>query len=166
MDQGQLVPDSVVIGLIREKLESPESAVGFLLDGFPRTVPQAQELAQLLKNRQQHLDRVINFLVSRGELVRRLSGRRSCSKCQAVFHTAFAPPRRDGICDNCGEPLVQRTDDRKETVEARLSVYEEQTAPLVAYYQQQQLLSNVDGEGSIDAVHKRLLEVLSEHHLV
>ncbi len=163
MDQGKLVPDTVVIGLVNEKLREPASAGGFLLDGFPRTVPQAEELDQLLKGKHQHLDRVIKFSVSRDELVQRLSGRRSCSKCQAVFHLDFAPPKREGICDRCGTELIQRSDDQKETVEARLKIYEEQTAPLVDYYRRQGILSELDGSGQINAVHERLMGLLSEH---
>src|SRR5919204_6927830 len=129
MDQGKLVPDSVVIGIVKEKLGRPECADGFLLDGFPRTVPQAEELTAVLKAQGRKLDRVINFTVSRDEVVRRLSGRRSCPSCQAVYHVEFAPPKREGVCDRCGGTLVQRSDDRRETVEQRLNVYEEQTAP-------------------------------------
>ncbi|MER3421966.1 MAG: adenylate kinase [Nitrospiraceae bacterium] len=166
MDQGKLVPDSVVIGLVREKLEEPASAAGFILDGFPRTVPQAEELARLLETKGLRLDRVINFLLPRDEVVRRLSGRRSCPACQAVFHVDFAAPQREGICDRCGEKLVQRSDDRKETVEARLTVYEQQTAPLVAYYRQRGLLSELDGSGPIEMVQQRLMGVLSANSLV
>ena len=161
MDQGKLVPDSVVIGIVKDKLSRPECAEGFLLDGFPRTVPQAEELSALLQNQGRKLDRVINFTVSRDEVVRRLSGRRSCPSCQAVYHVDFAPSKREGVCDRCGGALVQRTDDRKETVEQRLSVYEDQTAPLIAYYRKQGLLSDLDGSGPIEAVQQRLLGVLS-----
>jgi adenylate kinase len=156
----------VVIGLVKEKLSEPGSEKGFLLDGFPRTVAQAEELARLLKEKERHLDRVIKLSVSRDELVRRLSGRRSCPQCQAVFHVEFSPPRREDLCDRCAGELIQRNDDRKETVKARLAVYEEQTAPLIAYYQRQNLLSDVDGSGSIDAVHRRIVGLLSAHRLV
>ena len=165
MDQGKLVPDSVVIGIVREKLASPECAKGFLLDGFPRTVPQAQELDAILKAQNTRLDRVINVTVPRTEVVRRLSGRRSCPQCQAVYHVEFAPPTNDGTCDRCGSALVQRSDDKKETVEARLTVYEEQTAPLIAYYTTQGLLSELDGRGSIEAVQQRLLDILAKAKL-
>ncbi len=161
MDQGKLVPDSVVIGMIREKIGEPACAEGFILDGFPRTVPQAEELAKILDSCGTRLDRAINFQVSREDVVRRLSGRRSCPKCQAVFHIEFAPPQRDGVCDRCGSALVQRSDDKKETVEARLKVYEEQTAPLINYYEQRKLLSCLDGAGSVDAVYNRLSKLLA-----
>ena len=163
MDQGKLVPDSVVIGMIREKVGESAYANGFILDGFPRTVPQAEELSKILDARGSRLDQAINFQVSREDVIRRLSGRRSCPKCQAVFHIEFAPPRRDGVCDRCGEALVQRSDDRKETIEARLKVYEEQTAPLISYYERKKLLSNLDGAGSVDVVYERLSKLLASH---
>ena len=165
MDQGQLVPDSVVIGLVREKLNEPGTAKGFLLDGFPRTAAQAEELDKTLKEKGQRLDRVINVKVPRGEVVRRLSGRRSCPKCQSVFHTEFAPPKHEDVCDRCATPLIQRSDDRKETVEARLTVYDEQTAPLIAYYRQRGLLSDLDGDGPIEQVQQRLLDLLAAQGL-
>jgi len=161
LDQGKLVPDAVVVGIVKEKLAEPMCAKGFLLDGFPRTIRQAEDLAELLRSRGERLDRVVNFVVPRDELVRRLTGRRSCSKCQAIFHVETNPPRRDGLCDRCGGELVQRSDDKKETVEARLSVYEQQTAPLVDYYRQRDLLSELDGSGRIEAVHQRLMDLLS-----
>lgn len=160
MDQGQLVPDAVVVGIVKEKLAQPECRAGFLLDGFPRTVRQAEELAQFLAAAGHRLDRVVNFIVPREEVVRRLSGRRSCARCQAVYHIEFAPPKCDLICDRCSGELIQRSDDRRETVEARLKVYEEQTAPLIAYYRGLGLLADLDGAGSVDAVHNRLMALL------
>jgi len=165
MDKGKLVPDSVVIGLVKEKLQEPSTAKGFLLDGFPRTTAQAEELDKTLKQKWQQLDRVVNVNVSRDEVVCRLTGRRSCPKCQAVFHIEFAPPAREGVCDRCGTLLVQRNDDRKETVEARLAVYDEQTAPLIAYYRQRGLLSDLDGTGPIDQVQQRLVNLLAAQKL-
>jgi len=161
LDQGKLVPDEVVVGIVKEKLAEPMSAKGFILDGFPRTIRQAEDLDELLRSRGERLDRVVNFVVPLDAVVRRLTGRRSCSKCQAVFHIELNPPRHAGICDRCGGELVQRSDDKKETVEARLSVYEQQTAPLVDYYRQRDLLSELDGSGRIEAVHQRLMDLLS-----
>lgn len=166
MDQGQLVPDSVVIGIVKDKLAEPACAKGFLLDGFPRTVPQAEELAAMLKARGLQLDRVINVSVPREDVVRRLTGRRSCPKCQAVYHVEFAPPTRTGFCDRCGGELMQRSDDKRETVENRLAVYEAQTAPLIAYYRQRGLLSDIDGAGKVEQVQQRVVELLSANGLV
>jgi adenylate kinase len=165
MDQGKLVPDSVVIGLVREKLADPSCASGFVLDGFPRTVPQAEELGKALASKAMALDRVLNFQVSREDVVRRLSGRRSCPKCQATFHVDFAKPKQHGICDRCGEPLVQRSDDRRDAIETRLKVYDEQTAPLVRYYDERRLLSPVDASGAVDVVFQHLSEALAPYRV-
>jgi len=165
MDQGQLVPDSVVVGIVKDKLAEPACAKGFLLDGFPRTVPQAEELAALLKARGLQLDRVINVSVPREDIVRRLTGRRSCPKCQAVFHVEFTLPKRAGVCDRCGSELMQRSDDKRETVENRLVVYEQQTAPLIAYYRQRGLLSDIDGAGTVEQVQQRVVELLAANGL-
>jgi adenylate kinase len=163
MDQGKLVPDSVVIGLVREKLEEASCANGFVLDGFPRTMPQADELGRVLAQKKMSLDRVVNFEVPREAVIKRLSGRRSCPKCQTTYHIDFAPPQKDGVCDRCGESLVQRSDDRREAIETRLQVYEEQTAPLIRYYRDKQLLSHVDGSGAVDAVFEKLTKVLEPY---
>lgn len=165
MDRGQLVPDSVVVGIVKDKLAEPTCARGFLLDGFPRTVPQADELTAMLKAGGLQLDRVINVSVPREDIVRRLTGRRSCPKCQAVFHAEFAPPKQAGVCDRCGGELMQRSDDTRETVENRLAVYEQQTAPLIAYYRQRGLLSDIDGAGTVEQVQQRVVERLSANGL-
>ncbi|HEU4684487.1 MAG TPA: adenylate kinase [Nitrospira sp.] len=163
MDQGKLVPDSVVIGLVKDKLAEPGSLKGFVLDGFPRTVPQAEALEKVLAKAGTPLDRVVNFQVSRNDVIRRLSGRRSCPKCQATYHVDFAPSRTDDLCERCGERLVQRSDDRPEAIETRLKVYEEQTAPLIRHYRDRRLLSDVDGSGPVDAVFERLTQVLAPY---
>jgi adenylate kinase len=161
MDQGRLVPDSVVIGLVQERLADPSYANGFILDGFPRTVPQAEALAKVLAERGIQVDRVINFRVSREEIVKRLSGRRSCPKCQATYHVEFAPSKTGSVCERCGEALVQRSDDQPEAIEMRLRVYEEQTAPLINFYEKKHLLSHVNGAEAVEAVHQNLVKSLA-----
>ncbi|MCZ6580578.1 MAG: nucleoside monophosphate kinase, partial [Nitrospirae bacterium] len=143
------------------KVSAPECTKGFILDGFPRTVPQADRLSELLMARGQSLDKVVCFLIPREEVVQRLGGRRGCSRCSAVYHVEFVPPKNDGVCDECGKELVQRDDDREETVRSRLSVYEEQTAPLIEYYREKKLLSELNGSGPVDTVQKRLVALLS-----
>lgn len=155
MDAGALVPDEVVIGLIAERLREPDAERGFILDGFPRTIPQAEGLDRLL-NLGQGLDRVVYFDVSEPELRRRLTGRRSCPRCQATFHLVSAPPRVEGRCDRCGSELVQREDDREATVRKRLEVYARQTAPLLDYYRDRRLLVSVTGEGDITAIRRAI----------
>lgn len=161
MDRGGLVPDSVVIGLVQEKLADSSNAHGFILDGFPRTVPQAEALANVLNERGEELDRVISFEVPREEIVKRLSGRRSCSRCQATYHVDFAPSRLGNVCERCGEVLTQRSDDQREAIEMRLRVYEEQTAPLISFYKKQRLLSLLNGAESVDAVYQNLIRTLT-----
>jgi adenylate kinase len=166
MDQGQLVPDAVVIGLVRDKLAEPGSANGFVLDGFPRTVPQAEELGAALQATKRPLQRVVNFQVPRADVIRRLSGRRSCPKCQATFHVEFAPSKKGNACDRCGEMLVQRSDDKPEAIETRLKVYEEQTAPLIQYYAHKRLLSELDASGLMDEVFEALFGVLAPYSAI
>lgn len=161
MDAGMLVPDAVVIGLVREKLTGPECARGYILDGFPRTVAQAEALDRMFhETGAPGLDHVVSFDVPTEEIVRRLSGRRSCPRCQTVYHIEHDPPKREGICDKCDGTLVQRADDAPETVLARLRVFDQQTSQLVEYYQKQGLLRRVDAAVPIDQVYKRLLDVV------
>jgi adenylate kinase len=152
MDSGALVPDDVIIALIAERLAQPDAKRGFVLDGFPRTIAQAEALGQLLDELGQQLDRVIFFDVSEPELLRRLTGRRSCPVCQATYHVVAAPSRQEGVCDRCGSVLIQREDDREATVRTRLRVYNEQTAPLLDYYRRSGRLARVAGEGSIESI--------------
>jgi len=152
MDSGGLVPDEVVIGLVEERLARPDAAGGFVLDGFPRTAAQAEALDAMLKRSGQALDRVVFLDVGREELLRRLTGRRTCGQCGTAFHLVSAPPRTAGRCDKCGGELTQRSDDTREAVANRLDVYENQTAPLLAYYRQRGLLASVAGEGAMGDV--------------
>lgn len=161
MTRGELVPNNVVIGLVAEKIASSECEKGFILDGFPRTILQADALSGILQEQEVTLDRVIYFVIPREEVVKRLSGRRSCSACSAVYHVDYVPPKQEGRCDECGAALVQRSDDKRETVESRLVVYEEQTSPLIDYYQEKHVLAELDGAGSVEQVQGRLLALLS-----
>jgi adenylate kinase len=161
MDRGELVPDQIVIGLVEEKLKSPDCQKGFLLDGFPRTVPQADQLTSILKKMGKEVDRVIYFTLEKDEIVRRISGRRSCPQCNTVYHISSIPPRQDGLCDVCGTGLIQRNDDKPETVESRLTVYHGQTIPLVDYYKAKGVLLELEASGSVDQVQERLVALLS-----
>jgi adenylate kinase len=152
MDRGALVPDDVVVGVVAERLDAPDARKGFVLDGFPRTLAQAEALERLLKDRDAAVERVIALEVSEAELLRRLTGRRVCGRCQAAYHVAFSPPRREGTCDRCGGALAQREDDREATVRRRIEVYRAQTAPLLEHYRSRGLLVTVTGEGSVDEV--------------
>ena len=152
MDQGELVPDDVTIGLVRERLAQPDTARGYILDGFPRTPGQAAALDALLGDLGQHLDAVVKLTVPRDELLRRLTGRRICPQCNANYHVAFAPPKREGMCDRCGHALVQREDDSVATVAHRLDVYDASTRPLIKFYEKKGLLHRVDGTQPVQAV--------------
>ena len=162
MNRGELVPDAVVIGLVEEKLASPECQKGFLLDGFPRTVTQADQLSTFLESTGEGLDHVIYFSLSKNEIIRRISGRRSCPECKTVYHLESVPPKQEGICDVCGKSLIQRNDDKPETIESRLGVYQEQTAPLIEYYKTRNILRELDGAGLVPAVQDRLVGLLAQ----
>jgi adenylate kinase len=155
-DRGALVPDDVILKMVAERLQRPDAVGGFILDGFPRTIAQADGLGTMLDALGQKLDAVIYFDVSDPELVRRLTGRRLCRQCQTVYHLVSAPPTRAGICDKCGGELYQREDDSEATVRNRLQVYERQTAPLLDYYRQRGLLRTVIGEGPVEKVRQAL----------
>ncbi|MBL7183907.1 MAG: nucleoside monophosphate kinase, partial [Anaerolineae bacterium] len=158
MDKGQLVPDDVTIAMVRERLQRPDCDRGAILDGFPRTQPQAKSLDRMLDDMGRRLGGVLYIAVPDEELVRRLSGRWICGQCQTPYHTIFSPPAKEGVCDACGGLLYQRDDDKPETVRARLKVYHQQTAPLIDYYRQAGLLVEVDGSGDIETVSAALLE--------
>ena len=156
MDKGALVPDDVIIGMIAERLRQPDARAGFLLDGFPRTIAQAEGLERLLKDLGLPLERVIYFDVATPELVRRLTGRRVCRACGHSFHVVSNPPRREAVCDACGGELYQRADDSEGTVRNRLNVYTQQTAPLLDWYTGKGLLASISGEGAIEAIGRRV----------
>jgi adenylate kinase len=159
MDAGELVPDDVIIGLVGETLGRPEARKGFVLDGFPRTLAQAEALDRLLDERGLDLDRVVLFRISDAALIERITGRRVCRQCGRNYHVKFSPPARADVCDACGAPLYQRSDDEEATVRRRLAVYEQDTRPLVEYYRGRSLLEAVSGEGSVDRVFEAVLGV-------
>jgi adenylate kinase len=156
MDKGALVPDDVIIGMIAERLRDPDARQGFLLDGFPRTIAQAEGLERLLKDLGQPLERVIYFDVAEPELIRRLTGRRVCRSCGHSFHVVSNPPRRAEVCDVCGGELYQRVDDSEATVRNRLNVYRKQTAPLLDWYAGKDLLGTIEGAGAIGDISRRV----------
>lgn len=160
MDAGDLVPDAVVVGIVKERLQQADCVGGYILDGFPRTVAQADALAAALADAGQKIDAVICFTVDAEALIERLTGRRTCRGCAAGYHVRFDPPKADGICDKCGGELYQRDDDQESTIRKRLEVYQQQTAPLVDYYQQANLLKTVDGMAPIDTVRATVLAAL------
>jgi adenylate kinase len=160
MDKGQLVPDRVTIGIVRERLGKDDCADGFLLDGFPRTVPQAEALDELTKDLGRTIDLVLYIEVGEDELLKRLTGRRICRDCGATYHVVFAPPKKEGVCDRCGGELYQRDDDRIETVKERLKVNLEQTNNLLRYYESTGKLHRVDGEQPIERVTETILSLI------
>lgn len=162
MDQGQLVPDELVVEIVKDRLTDPDCAEGALLDGFPRTVTQADFLEKALPEIGTKIDRVISIEVKEEELIERLTGRRVCSECGANFHLKFKPPKVRNVCDQCGGDLYQRDDDTFETVKERLDVYKKQTEPLIAYYEKKGILSPIDGNQDIDAVFKQINSILEQ----
>ncbi|SHF10253.1 Adenylate kinase [Seinonella peptonophila] len=157
MDQGQLVPDRVTIGIVRERLAKDDCASGFLLDGFPRTVPQAEALDELLQQLDRELNHVIYIEVTKEKLLERLTGRRICRKCGASYHMVFRPPAVEGVCDECGGELYQRDDDRSETMNKRLQINLKSTQELIQYYEPTGKLTRIDGEQQIEQVTKSIL---------
>jgi adenylate kinase len=156
MDKGQLVPDELVIQIIEERLKQDDCAGGFILDGFPRTIAQAEALDKTLTAMGLSLEHVFNIAVGDDELIKRLTGRRICKSCGASYHIVFNPPREEGRCDTCQGELYQRDDDKEETIRNRLKVYQDQTAPLITFYHEKKILSSIDGVGSIEQITARL----------
>jgi len=165
MDRGQLVPDDVVIGIIKERLAQDDIQSGFVLDGFPRTVPQAEALSLLTKELNMPIDAVINIKTSSDVVVERLSGRRTCRDCQTVYHIFYSPPKKEGKCDRCDGELYQRDDDKEETIRKRLKVYEEQTFPLLKYYKSSGKLLEVSGDVSIAEVFESIVQILRKEKI-
>ncbi|MBN2422990.1 adenylate kinase [Candidatus Woesearchaeota archaeon] len=155
IDQGLLVPDEVTNNMVKNRLNKEDCSNGYILDGYPRTVNQADFLSVI-----QDIDKVINFTLSDEQIIKRISGRRTCKKCGAIFHIMWKKPKKQGICDNCGSQLVQRSDEMPETVKKRLDVYNQQTSPLINYYKKKDLLVNVDASPSIDEIFNNVLDFI------
>ena len=156
MDAGKLVPDSVIIGIVAQRLEQPDCARGFILDGVPRTIGQAQALDQAGVT----FDHVVSIEISDGEIEERMTGRRVCQSCGAPYHVKAKPPKAEGVCDTCGGPLVQRADDKPETVKDRLATYHKETEPLKGFYETRGVLKLVENKGSIEATNQAIMEAL------
>ncbi|OGW54767.1 MAG: adenylate kinase [Nitrospirae bacterium RIFCSPLOWO2_02_42_7] len=156
MDSGQLVPDDVVIGIVEDRLKWDDCRNGWILDGFPRTLQQAYALDRMLERIKMSVDYVFNLEVDEDEIIKRLSGRRSCESCQTAYHIHFNLPKKKGICNSCGGRLIQRSDDREETVSERLKVYKERTEPLINYYMEQGLLKKIDSNEDINKIFEKI----------
>jgi len=160
MDRGELVPDEVTVGIVKERISEDDAKKGFLLDGFPRTIDQAESLNQIMSELDREIDAVINIEVPEEELMNRLTGRRICEKCGTTYHLVFNPPKVDGICDIDGGKLYQREDDNPETVSNRLSVNVKQSKPILEYYNNKGVLKNIDGSKDIDEVTDDVIDIL------
>ena len=160
--RGELVPDQLIIDLVAERLKEKDCEKGFVLDGFPRTIAQAQSLEDILKKMGLALTCVLSVQVPHKLIVERLSGRRTCKGCGALYHVVFDPPKAAGTCNRCGGELFQRDDDREETISNRLRVYDNQTAPLVSYYRERGLLKSIDGVGKVEDIGKRMIQALGD----
>jgi adenylate kinase len=161
MDKGLLVPDEVVIDIIKDRLKEADCRNGYILDGFPRTVAQAQALDKVLAAMNSGIDHIISIEVDKGELIKRLTGRRTCRQCGRGYHVIFDPPLNKDLCDKCQGELYQRDDDNEDTVRNRLEVYDAQTFPLIQFYKEKNLVRSIDGQGGIQQIFDRIVKVLS-----
>ncbi len=161
MDRGDLVPDALILDMMAERLSQPDAGDGYILDGFPRTVAQAEALEQRLEQMDRQLDAVIYLRVPQAEILRRLSGRRTCLACNAVYHVDTMPPQRQGVCDACGAELVQRQDEKPDVIRKRLEVYTEQTQPLLLFYRERSLLHEIDGTIGVDNVMDAIEDIVA-----
>jgi len=162
MDKGELVPDKIVLGLVEERVKQADCKKGFILDGFPRNTAQAEALDKLLNDLQMPLDSALSVDVPKEDLMKRLTGRRTCKKCQQMYNVYYSPPKKGAICDKCGGELFQRDDDKEETIKKRLDVYDAQTAPLIDYYSKKGILKSVMGTGSIDEIFTNICNILGK----
>ncbi len=160
MDQGGLVSDKIVLGLVEERVKQPDCKNGFILDGFPRNTAQAEALDKMLAAMSMPLTVALAVDVEKGELMKRLTGRRTCKGCQQMYNIYFSPPKKEAVCDKCGGALFQRDDDKEETIKKRLDVYDTQTAPLIDYYSKKGIMKSVQGVGSIDDIFKKVVAAL------
>lgn len=160
MDQGLLVPDELTLELVMDRFTNPDCADGYVLDGFPRTIPQAEALTEALEKKGEAIDYAVNVEVPDDNIISRMSGRRACLACGSTYHIVYAPTKTEGVCDRCGEKLVLRDDDKPETVKKRLDVYHSQTQPLIEYYTGQGKLVEVDGTQDVDAVFEAIVKIL------
>ncbi|KAF0218095.1 MAG: adenylate [Geobacteraceae bacterium] len=160
MDEGALVPDEVVVGIVEERLAKPDCGKGFILDGFPRTVGQADALKKMLAGLGKSIEHVVSIDVDKEELLERITGRRTCRGCGRGYHIVFDPPHVQGTCDGCGGELYLREDDSEETMRKRLDVYEQQTAPLISYYADESVLRSIQGTGSIEDIQQKILVII------
>ena len=161
MDRGELVPDDVVVAIVADRLAEDDCAPGFLLDGFPRTVAQAEALDGILASAGKRMDKVVCYELADDEVVERLGGRRACKACNAGYHVRHLPPKKEGVCDQCGQPLYQRDDDQEETIRERLSVYHAQTAPLTEHYDSQGVLARIPADQGIEEIREATRQALS-----
>lgn len=160
MDAGGLVPDEITIGMLLDRIHQADCENGYVLDGFPRTIPQAESLTKALKEMGESIDYAVNVDVPDENIISRMSGRRACLSCGATYHIQYNPPKKEGVCDACGQPLVLRDDDKPETVQKRLEVYHQQTQPLIDYYKKEGVLAQVDGTKDMDAVFADITAIL------
>jgi adenylate kinase len=163
MDRGDLVPDAITVAMVRDRLSDDDAQAGFLLDGFPRNVPQAETLKKMLAEMDTRLTVVLELVVDEEEVVRRLSGRRTCRRCERVWHVLYDPPVQPEICDDCGGTLFQRDDDKEEVIRHRVEVYDSQTAPLIAFYADEGILVGIDATGPVEEVTSRALVALQPY---
>lgn len=163
IDKGELVPDEVTIGMLLDRIAQDDCKNGYVLDGFPRTIPQAESLTEALKSQGDKIDFALNIDVPDEAIIKRMSGRRACPKCGATYHIVYAAPKKENVCDKCGSELIIRSDDKPETVKDRLNVYHQQTEPLIAYYKAAGVLREVDGTQELPKVFEDVVAILSEN---
>ena len=162
MDKGELVPDDITIAMLLDRIHKEDCKNGYILDGFPRTIPQAEALKEALAKKDEKIDLALDVEASDELIIKRMAGRRTCPNCSAIYHTETLKPKKEGICDLCGAELVQRKDDNEETVKNRLKIYHEMTEPLISYYKKENILEEVDGMEKLDAVFEKVKEIINK----